>query len=338
MRNYLIKFWLGVSISLVLAFAARADNYEMSGTVVVNGQTLPFYFRWDSGRWMICESIDKSNPLYKQYEQICLSCDGNNLITFNKNNTNYGPASLVPYQAEVKSGSFPDQDTSFFGAIVAAIEPSILTTDLNRRVCQIIYPSINPDVCDRCATNYDISLTSPSAFQKILSVTTDKRAVAGTPLTNGWEILHAEITCDASKLAKQFTIKYQNPDFNGSDPSNLKVIYDILGTISKYKPLTAGFDGWPPIDGKTSVADHRTINSTNPFTMTYLTGKTWVTNANDPLQMSAVQSNFLASVHRFNERSNTGRWALAIFCANAVVLAFLLARWLAKKRTETTVK
>ncbi len=324
---------VSLSALLLSTFVARADNYETSGTVAINGQTMPFYFRWDDGRWMICETVDKWNP---QYKQVCMSCDGRNIISFYKNNLVRGPSSLVPYQANVRLGSFPGQEAHFFGAIAAALEPSLLTTDLNHRACQIIYPLSDQDVCDRCVTNYSISLTSPSPLKKVLSVITDKFAVAGTTLTNGWEILHMEITYSASKpeMVEYFTVKYQNPDFNGGDPNNIQVVYDISGTVSKYEALTSDFDGWPPIEGKTAVSDSRLINKTNPFAMTYLTSRIWVTNV-DGLQISAVQSNFLDSVHRYNMRLSTGRWALAIFCVNAVIFTILLAWWLARKRIET---
>ncbi|MEI9963257.1 MAG: hypothetical protein WDM76_19730 [Limisphaerales bacterium] len=327
-----IKYWLGISTLLILAFAARADNYEINGRVAINGQIIPFYFRWDDGRWMICEAVDKLNS---QYKKICLSCDGSNLITFYENKLDHKPSSLVPYQANVKSGAFPGQEANFFGAIAAALETSLLSADLNLKACQMLYPSANQDVCNRCVTNYSITLTSPSPFKKILSIITDKIAVEGTTLTNGWEILHAEIIYDTlkPKLVKQFTIKYQNPDFNRSDQNSVQVVYNISGNISEYKTLTTYFDGWPPIEGKTAVSDSRLINETNPFAMTYLTARTWVTNV-DGLQMSIVQSNFLATVHAYNSRLNTGRWVLVILCVNITFLTILLARWLAKKRTE----
>jgi hypothetical protein len=309
-----------------------ADNYEMRGRMSIDNQQMPFYFRWDDGRWMLCEVGDPYRP---QYEQSCVSSDGTNLVFFCKNKPNPSQPALVPYQAEVKLGSFPGRDVRFFGAVAAALDKRLLDADLNGRACRVVYPATMPDLCEHCATNYKISLTEPSALRTVISVVTDD--VAGTPygLKNGWEILHAEITNNASnpELADQFDIRFQNPKTGASGPEDVVIVSEISGTVTEFKSLTEHFDGWPHIEGKTAVTDHRVESGTNQFTMTYLTVGPWVKDL-DATNASAVQGQLLGSVEQYNGRPKTSRWVLLIFCASASAFGVLLANRLAKKKPK----
>lgn len=284
-----IKTWRLLLMFFPLTTGLAASNFQMRGdlTLLVTpnpslNQTMPFYFRWHDSRWMVC--ITNNNLFTNVHTVTCLASDGNSLIYYTQNKLSPSNPKVVPYQAELRPGSFPPYDNRYFGQLLAALAPTLLSTPDGKRVtCMLVYQ--NPKPLQRCIERYSVKESQPDSLTRILTIVTDGYGLVNNerevrfakPFENGYEILRLESHRNPKTpgAIDTFTIQYKYPDYSSTNNPTLQVVMEFRGRVNEYRELTEAFNGWPRIVGKTMVHDYRTPKDDLEF-VHYVTTEDWM--------------------------------------------------------------